>query len=138
MEVLNKMRAEIDKFILGEEKNFPPFMMAEELKKYNHEGKLHPIIFSDQLVGFFVLDKEKFKSLYVCPEAREWSSEIIPGVYQYIKILSNGYLTIAADPNNPKTIKNASRNGFVCTGRKVQGKDRELEIWEWKTETKKD
>ena len=123
----------IAEFISKYKNQFPVFMLEGELLKYEEEGKLHEIIFSDEIVGFFVLDEEKMKSLFIAEECREYSSIILPGVYQFAKILSKGYLTIAADPNNPRTAKHASLNGFKKTDRTVQGKDRLLEIWEWRS-----
>ena len=123
----------ISEFISKYKNQFPTFILESELLKYEEEGKLHEIIFSNEVIGFFVLDEEKMKSLFIAEEYREYSSIILPGVYQFAKILSKGYLTIAADPNNPRTAKHALLNGFKKTDRTVQGKDRLLEIWEWRS-----
>ena len=132
---MNNINVEgLKKFIKDEASNYPPFMLVEELLKYLDEKKLHGVEFNGSIMGFFVLDEEKFKSLYITPIFRSSTNLTLPAIYNQVKRMSNGYLTVAADPNNPRTIKHMKLNGFKNTKRKVQGKDRELEVWEWKAE----
>ena len=50
-----------DKFITDYSHQFPKFMTIKELLRYNLEGKLKPIIFKGEMVGFFVIDGTQFK-----------------------------------------------------------------------------
>ena len=129
-----KKTQNLEEFLDVYKNQLPPFMVDVELLNYEKEGKLHEIVEDGEMIGFFVVDEEKMKSLFVREESRYLTPEILPGVYQFAKILSPGWLTIAADPNNPRTAKHALLNGFVKTDRTVQGKDRLLEIWEWRAQ----
>jgi len=122
----------LDEFLRTYRFQIPTFMVDAELLNYEKEEKLHKIIEDDEMIGFFVVDVEKMKAIFVREESRDHTSEILPLVYQFAKILSPGFLTIAADPKNPRTAKHAALNGFTKTDRTVQGKECVLEIWEWR------
>ena len=49
-------------------KQLPSFMRMRELKAYEQKGQLHYIIEDNVCKGFYVLDNEKFKCLFVEPQ----------------------------------------------------------------------
>ena len=77
-------------------------MLEEELLKYLGEKKLFGVESNGNILGFFVLDEEKFKSLYISPHFRSNSSLILPEIFKMAKRMSKGYLTVAADPKKSK------------------------------------
>jgi hypothetical protein len=119
-----------DKFITDYSHQFPKFMTIKELLRYNLEGKLKPIIFKGEMVGFFVIDGTHFKSLFIQEDMRKYSRELLPHVFRIVK--NREYVTMAVSPNDPKIRKFAVMNGFKRTNQTVIGKICLLEIWEYK------
>lgn len=118
-------------FIYTHKEYYPEFFDVKELLKYAMDDKMIVIKKSDAIIGFTVLDGTQMKALYIAPEHRFYSRFYIPMFYKKCKNRSD-LLTVAVDFNNSKSINRALRNEFKPTGKIVQGKDRPLEVYEWR------
>ena len=92
----------------------PSFMRKKELKQYELNGK----------VGFYVLDGEKFKNLFIAPEFRRngLATQVIK------KHIPDG-ITICTTKRSCSIKKLIIRLGFKPTGKIVDGKQSKLEVW---------
>ena len=102
----------------------PSFMRKKELKKYELDGKLHYIYFNSKQVGFYVLDGEKFKNLFIEPEYRRHGL----ATKTIVKHMADG-ITICVTRRMCNIKKLIIKLGFQFTGQIVDGKQSKLEIW---------
>jgi len=121
----------LNEFLKENRKSFPNYFRIGELKNYYNNNQLHLLNYKNEMVGFYVLENEKFKSLFIKKEYRKYSKEILKNMFSKLKE-KNNLLTIAVN-NRSKRVKNlALKNGFLPSGEIVQGKTHLLEIYEWK------
>lgn len=120
----------LNQFIIDNRKSFPKYFKARELKKYNEKGQLFPIYFIGKMVGFYVLEEEKMKSLFIEKFMRSNSSQLLEQVFNDIKTKVS-YCTTAVNERSPRVKRMVLKNGFVPTDRYVQGKTHRLRLYEW-------
>ena len=106
-------------------KQLPSFMRMRELKAYEQKGQLHYIIENNVCKGFYVLDNEKFKCLFVEPQYR--GNGIATTIIK--NIINTQNITIAVTKRNCGIKKIIINLGFQNTNIIVQGKQSLLEIW---------
>lgn len=121
----------LSQFIKENRKSFPNYFRAKELKNHHKKKELYYLYFENVVVGFYVLEKEKFKSLFIKKEYRKYSSQILKEMFTKIKN-ENKLLTIAINPNSSRMKRLAIKNNFVETKKIVQGKTHRLVIYKWK------
>lgn len=115
-------------FISENKKHYPKYFKIKELKNYYLKNELHPLKRYNKIIGFYVLENEKFKSLYIKKDYRTHSKNIIKKMFKELKS-KNKILTIAVN-NKSKKVKNlALKNGFNPTNQIVKGKTHYLEIY---------
>lgn len=120
-----------NEFLKENKKSFPNYFRIKELKNYYNNNQLHLLTYNNKIIGFYVLEIEKFKSLFINKDYRIYSREILKNMFTELKE-KNCLLTIAVN-NKSKRVKNlALKNNFLPTGKMVQGKTHLLEIYEWK------
>lgn len=49
---------------------YPKYFKVRELLRYNDEGKLIPLFVATEIIGFYVLDGDKLKNVYISEEYR--------------------------------------------------------------------
>lgn len=103
----------------------PSFMRKKYLKEMIQDNKLHHIYYENKVVGFYVLDEEKFKCLYVRPDYRGLglSTRIIENIIQKQQI------TICVTRKSCAIKKLIKRLKFTPMNKIVEGKNSPLEIW---------
>lgn len=121
----------LSQFIKENRKSFPNYFRAKELKSHHKKKELYYLYFENVVVGFYVLEKEKFKSLFIKKDYRKYSSQILKEMFTKIKN-ENKLLTIAINPNSSRMKRLAIKNNFVETKKIVQGKTHRLVIYKWK------
>lgn len=121
----------LSQFIKENRKSFPNYFRAKELKNHHKKKELYYLYFENVVVGFYVLEKEKFKSLFIKKDYRKYSSQILKEMFTKIKN-ENKLLTIAINPNSSRMKRLAIKNNFVETKKIVQGKTHRLVIYKWK------
>lgn len=121
----------LHRFIQKNRKSFPAYFRTKELKRYYLDGKLHFLQKDNEIIGFYVLDGEMFKSLFISKENRQNSSDILKSLFEKIKG-ENNLLTIAVNNNSKRVKKLCERNGFEPTKKFVKGKTHNLEIYAWR------
>lgn len=131
MQILNAKKVEkntINSFFTRERKSFPSYFKIRELQAQYEEGNLYVIIQGD-IYGFYVLENEKFKNLYITKEKRK--SGIIEYIMQVVKY-ENNLITIAINEKSRRMKKFVKKYGFVSTEKTVRGKESELMIYEYR------
>lgn len=118
-------------FLKANRKSYPKYFRMKELKKYLENGQLHEITRYKKVVGFYVLEDEKFKSLYINKNYRQYSRNLIKKMFKNLKQKCE-LLTIAVNNRSKKVRNLAIRNGFKPTNKIVNGKTHLLEVYEWK------
>jgi hypothetical protein len=124
------MNEKLDLFIKENRKSFPKYFKVRELRKYNKNGQLYQIYFLTSLVGFYVLEEEKMKSLFIKKDYRTFSKEILADIFKHIKSTVD-YCTLAVNEMSPRVKRLAIKNGFVATDKYVKGKTHKLRVYEW-------
>ena len=120
----------LNDFLKKNKKSFPKYFRITELKNHYKNNQLHFLYFEQEICGFYVLENEKFKNLYINKNYRAFSKQILKNMFTELKE-KNNLLTIAVN-NNSNKIKNlALKNDFAPTGLVVQGKTHLLEIYKW-------
>lgn len=104
----------------------PSFMRKRELKLYKQKGLLHYILYNDEIAGFYVLDGEMFKNLFIALDYRKLglATQIIR------ELASKQHITICTTRRMCGIKRIIIKLGFVYTGQEVQGKQSILQIWE--------
>ena len=121
----------LNEFLKENKKSFPNYFRISELKNYYNNNQLHLLIYKNEIVGFYVLENEKFKNLFIKKDYRKYSREILKNMFTELKE-KNYFLTIAVNNKSKRVKRLALKNGFLPSGKTVQGKTHLLEIYEWK------
>ena len=121
---------DLNQFIKDNRKSFPKYFKAKEIKKYHKKGQLYTIDFIGTMVGFYVMEEEKMKNLYIIKSLRSNSNMLLEQVFKDIKSMVD-YCTIAVNERSSKVRKLALRNDFVPTDTWVQGKYHKLRLYAW-------
>lgn len=124
---LNIEKSKINSFFSKERKSFPSYFKIKELREHYKNNNLYVVIEGD-IFAIFVIDKEKFKNLYVKKEKR--GKGVTEYIIQWIKY-KNKLITIAINQKSRRMKRFAKKYGFKETTKEVQGKESLLTIYEY-------
>lgn len=103
----------------------PSFMRMKYLKQMETDGKLHYISCNNNIAGFYVVDGNQFKCLFIAPSYRKRGLAT-----QAIQTeMRKQTITIATTRRICGIKRIIQRLGFTQTDMVVQGKQSLLEIW---------
>lgn len=134
MQILNSKKVEINlinSFFTRERKSFPQYFKIKELKEQHKLGNLYILIEYD-ILGFYVLENEKFKNLYITKDKRK--SGFVEYLIKKIKY-ENNLITIAINEKSRRMKKFVKKYGFAPTNKTVQGKITQLTIYKYEKVT---
>ena len=128
VEVVNER--ELHNFLKENRKSFPNYFRVGELKNYHKNGQLKTIAHDKKTVGFYVLENEKLKSLFLLKNYRKMGI-----VEKTIKSLlkKENYITIAINKKSVRMIKFANKYNFKETEKEVKGKTYNLTVYEYRS-----
>ena len=119
----------LNSFFRRERKRFPSYFKIKELREQYEKGNLYLVVEGGSVYGFYVLEGEKLKNLYVDKDHRK--TGVVDYIVEYVKYY-NKLITVAINEKSRRMKKFVKKYGFVCTDRVVQGKESELVIYRYK------